>query len=203
MTLPLVFQSIVLGGIALTTLFCFSHASDAMMFMVWVFPILAILNIVFTTMFHYKCWNAMPSGVARLTPGKAAGYLFIPCFSLYWAFPSIGGLGADCAAYAKSKGVRGFNHLRGLGLTLAILMCVVGAIWVFMSLTSASSILNDIAYDDFSFGPLVLMWAIGGGPVVGLLLGIARFVIWLLFYRSVTRLLNRVVAEESGATPAG
>lgn len=194
MALPLVFQSIVLGLIALSTLFFFADAFGAMEFMEWVFPVIAILNIVFTTMFHYKCWDAMPAGFARLAPGKAAGYLFIPFFSLYWAFPSIGGLGADCAACAKSKGLRGVNYLRGLGLTLAILMCVVGAFWAFCGLTLDPEMLRDSADDISNLGMFLWFWALGGAPVIGLLLATARFVIWLLFYRGVTRLLNGAAA---------
>jgi len=36
----------------------------------------------------YKAWEAIQNGHARTSPGKAVGFLFIPCFSLYWMFPA-------------------------------------------------------------------------------------------------------------------
>jgi hypothetical protein len=149
MTVALVFQCIMVGGSLLATI----EETLALLFFV---P--AILALVFSAILHHDCWKAIPAGFARMTPGKAVGYLFIPFFGLYWFFPSVGGLGSDCAALAKAKGFRGYENLGGLGLALATLMCV-------------ESVLGCV-------------------PVLGLLISIAEFVLWLLFYRSVTKLLN-------------
>ena len=124
-----------------------------------------ILGLIFTCILHYRCWKAIPEGFARLTPGKAVGYLFIPFFNLYWSFPSFSGLGSDCAVVAAKKGLRGFSSLRGLGLTYAIL-------WTINMLASSA-------------------------PGLGFFTGVAAFVIWLLFYQNVTRLLNGLAKAES------
>ena len=93
-------------------------------FFLWIALISLILTIVSLAMLHYKCWKAVPGEFARLTPGKAVGYLFIPIFEFYWAFPSIAGLGSACTRLARSKGIEGFEHLERLGLTVAILNCL-------------------------------------------------------------------------------
>ena len=87
-------------------------------------PIL-VPTVVFTCILHYRCWAAVPKEVARTTPGKAVGFLFIPFFNFYWAFVSYQGLAEDLH---KAKG--GANY-SGLGVALAILFicaCTLG--WI-------------------------------------------------------------------------
>jgi transcription elongation factor Elf1 len=168
------------------------HAHHGTQVFLLLFSVFAILNAVFATILHYKCWAALPAKFARLTPGKAAGYLFIPFYRLYWAFPSIGGLGSDCVAFAKDKALYGFNRLRTFGLTLAILACAGGGIWI---LACCFVFLDGMLEP----GVLLGLWATGGFPVIGLLLSIAKFVIWLFFYRGTTRLLDETMTAEASA----
>ncbi len=50
--------------------------------------------------FHYKCWETIQDdGYAMVTPSKAAGYLFIPIFNLYWLFISFYGLANQVNQY--------------------------------------------------------------------------------------------------------
>ena len=124
-----------------------------------------ILCSVFNCILHYKCWKAVPTSFARLTPGKAVGFLFIPFYGLYWAFPSFKGLGSDCSVIAETYGMRGFSSLSGLGLTYAIL-------WI-------------------------AGFCLGNIPVLGFFVLAGEFVIWILFYSSVIRLLNELSAKDS------
>ncbi|MCX5636323.1 MAG: hypothetical protein NTX52_01340 [Planctomycetota bacterium] len=75
---------------------------------------ITVVAIVLSCIVHYKCWKAVPKEIARTTPGKAVGFLFIPFFNFYWAFVSYMGLAEDLN---KAKG--GKNY-RGLGIALAI-----------------------------------------------------------------------------------
>ena len=166
MTPALVFQCIALAYSGLELMMVLGEADeDALDGLALLGIVPLILGLVFTCILHYKCWKAVPSGFARLTPGKAVGYLFIPFYNLYWAFPSFGGLGSDCAVVAANKGWRGFSALPGLGLTYAILWCV------------------DLFAQNI--------------PVFGFFAGVAEFVIWLLFYRGVVRLLNGLSMADS------
>ena len=126
-------------------------------------------SIVFTCVLHYKCWRAIPSSFARTTPGKAVGGLFIPFYNLYWAFPSFGGLGKDCAAIASKNGLHN-SSLAGLGMTYSILW--VGAL-----------LMNNV-------------------PGLGLLLDVAAFVVWIVFYKNVVRLLNGISPPNPETSPA-
>ena len=83
-------------------------------FLITFLPI-TVPAIVLSCIVHYKCWKAVPTEIARTTPGKAVGFLFIPVFNFYWAFVSYMGLAEDLN---KAKG--GKNY-RGLGIALAIL----------------------------------------------------------------------------------
>jgi hypothetical protein len=162
MTLALVFQCILIGGALLHALMWLDGDNGAVSVLSLLFFVPAILCIVFSCMLHHKCWAAMPEGFGRLTPGKAVGYMFIPFYNLYWVFPSFAGLGSDCVALAKAKGFRGHDSIAGLGMGLAVVMCV----------------------------EMVLGWY----PALGLLLSAGEFVLWILFYQGVTKLLNRVAA---------
>jgi hypothetical protein len=87
------------------------------------FGVLAILS---GAILHFKCWKAIPREFARMSPGNAVGLLFVPVFHLYWVFPSVGGLGAKCAMLAAVTHRNGFGYLKGLGITLAIIIfCLV------------------------------------------------------------------------------
>ena len=81
--------------------------------------------LVFAMILHYRCWAALPAEYARTTPGKAVGYLFIPFYGIYWAFPSFLGLVQDCKAFANDKSLRVPGALYGLGLTLSILFSIL------------------------------------------------------------------------------
>jgi len=170
LTVALVFQCILMGGTLLQALLELEEDVEAEAGLALLFFVPAVLCVVFTCMLHHKCWAAMPTGFARLTPGKAVGYLFIPFYCLYWVFPSFGGLGADCAVLARAKGLRGYDSLGGLGMGLAVVTCV----------------------------EMVLGWVAG----IGLVLAIGEFVLWLLFYQGVVKLLNRVEMAERAAASA-
>lgn len=161
MTTALVFQCIMIGFAFISAIVQLADEyGEATGILALLFIVPMILNLVFTAILHYKCWNAIPQGYARMTPGKAVGYLFVPFYGLYWLFPSIGGLGSDCEMLAKSVGRKKIGNLKALGLTLAIVMCV--------------------------------SWVLGGVPILGLFLSIGQFVIWLLFYQGVIKLLNGI-----------
>src|SRR5262249_39074755 len=43
----------------------------------------------------YKMWAAIQDGYARMSSGKAVGFLFIPFFNAYWVFQVIWGYAKD------------------------------------------------------------------------------------------------------------
>ncbi|MGE9270364.1 MAG: DUF4339 domain-containing protein [Verrucomicrobiales bacterium] len=58
--------------------------------------LLFTLNVIPVYIALYRAWACVqPGGLARSTPGKAIGFLFIPFFNLYWIFQAFYGLAKD------------------------------------------------------------------------------------------------------------
>ena len=51
-----------------------------------------VLCTVVYLMFIYRMWAAIQDGQARMTSGKAAGFMLIPFFNLYLDVPGISGV---------------------------------------------------------------------------------------------------------------
>jgi len=86
---------------------------------------ITVVATVLSCIVHYKCWKAVSKEIARTTPGKAVGFLFIPFFNFYWAFVSYMGLAEDlnCA--------KGGKNYRNLGIVIAILfICSWTITWI-------------------------------------------------------------------------
>lgn len=64
----------------------------------------AILSNVLFLRMLYKGWAALPAKLARTTPGKAIGFLFIPFFHLYWCWNVVPGMAVDYSHYWKQSG---------------------------------------------------------------------------------------------------
>ena len=79
-----------------------------------------VASIIFWCILHYHLWNVIPKGIARTTPGKAVGLMFIPLFNLYWMFVSCLGLSKDLNKTLQQSGIR-YQASEELGLTFCIL----------------------------------------------------------------------------------
>ncbi len=73
-------------------------------------PMILVMVLVTTTL--HAAWKTIAApptgcgvpGLARTTPGKAVGFLFIPFFNLYWAFQAIPGFATDCNRTLEAMG---------------------------------------------------------------------------------------------------
>ena len=83
--------------------------------------VVLIVSLIFWCILHYHLWKVIPRDIARTTPGKAVGLLFIPLFNLYWAFVSCLGLSKDLNKTLQQRGIQ-YRVSEGLGLTLCILV---------------------------------------------------------------------------------
>ena len=63
-------------------------------------------SVFFQYLLLYQCWKQIPSDIARTTPGKAIGYLFIPLFNLYWMFVAYDGLIKDMSKALQRRGIQ-------------------------------------------------------------------------------------------------
>ena len=84
---------------------------------------LSIGNTIFQCLLLYHGWKEIPGDIARTTPGKAIGFLFIPLFNLYWMFIAYNGLGKDMNKTFQRFGIQ-FSVNESLGLYYCILYLV-------------------------------------------------------------------------------
>ena|GEM_PF-626907 len=71
--------------------------------------------VVFQYLILYQSWKLIPADIARTTPGRAVGFLFIPIFNLYWMFIAYAGLCKDMNKTFRQCGVQ-FRVNEKLGL---------------------------------------------------------------------------------------
>jgi hypothetical protein len=72
-------------------------------------PVAVIATIavaVFKALMLYLLWRVIPEDIARTTPGKAVGFIFIPFFNFYWNFIAFWGLGKDMNATLEQRGIQ-------------------------------------------------------------------------------------------------
>lgn len=63
----------------------------AVCFTLLTFAIGTVVLVLFTIWMH-RAWLSIPTPHRPFTPAQATGFLFLPCFNLYWIFQAIPGL---------------------------------------------------------------------------------------------------------------
>ncbi|MBL7040059.1 MAG: hypothetical protein ISR77_15585 [Pirellulaceae bacterium] len=121
----------------------------------------------------YKMWKAIPSSVARTTPGKAVGFLFIPVFNLYWWFIVLRGWAQDWNTYAAKSGAKVPRVSEALPLGIAALLALGGSV-------------GKVA-------------GLAGAPWIGTLLTCPNCVLIPLFILQVCNVLNKTSSEPAAA----
>ena len=84
--------------------------------------LVVIASVIFQYLLLYQGWKSIPSDIARTTPGKAIGFLFIPIFNFYWMFIAYNGLGKDMNKTMQQRGIQ-FHVNENLGLCYCV--CVL------------------------------------------------------------------------------
>jgi hypothetical protein len=129
---------------------------------------LVILSATSGFVLHYKLWKMIPREIARTTPGKAVGFLFIPFFNWYWQFVSYVGLSQDMNTTLRSRGIQ---YLANEGV--AYICCIL-----FLAYCILPTICNRIA--DVADNPSYVLLS----QVVSLLLSLLMFIACIVFYKS-------------------
>jgi hypothetical protein len=109
-------------------------------------------------------WTVIPPDLARTTPGKAVGFLFIPIFNFYWWFVALWGWAKDWNSHAA----RSQGRLRGTSEGLPLVIAIVGAIG----------------------GSIGTIAALAGAPGLGALLGAPNCVLIPVFVYQVCDMVN-------------
>ena len=72
-----------------------SITKDTLTLLVFLAALIQVFTIAVLLAFVYKAWKAIQDGQARTSAGKAAGFLLIPFFNIYWLFQAIWGFAKD------------------------------------------------------------------------------------------------------------
>lgn len=115
---------------------------------------LILVSTILVYVYLYRAWKCLlPGGLARSTPGKAIGFLFIPFFNLYWLFQAFYGLAQDwnrtVDAYPDLRSVPKLSE--GVFLTFCICAIVFYPINLFLIFIVMSQITTGI--NSFAFRP--------------------------------------------------
>ena len=122
--------------------------------------LLTVFSGIVGMMYLHRAWSCIqPGGLARSTPGKAVGFLFIPFFNLYWMFMAWKGLAEDwnrtVSSYEDLKAAPRLSE--GLFLTFCIL--VFFGLSVFVMFPVMSQLCRGINF--FAFRPLKTTGGVG------------------------------------------
>jgi hypothetical protein len=117
----------------------------------FVVPVLitAVFTILFWTILHYRCWQALPAKYSRATPGKAVGFMFIPFYNFYWAFISFVALPRGFVSHMRDSGNEPASDPTALGIAMAVLfICslTIGIVPGFASVLALASFVVWILY---------------------------------------------------------
>jgi hypothetical protein len=101
--------------------------------------LISVYAFVVLVILIYKMWKAIPATIARTTPGKAVGFLFIPVFNLYWWFPALWGWAQDWNLYAHATKPEGklSQISEGLPLSIAVFGAIGGSVGTIASFAGA------------------------------------------------------------------
>lgn len=117
------FLGSVLGGTILAILLLFSGAQmrrggeSLLLLAMLVFVYVIVVEMILV----YKMWAAIRGEIARTTPGKAVGLLFIPLYNVYWLFQVFPGFAEDYNVYIAKHEINAPRLPDGLFRTYAIL----------------------------------------------------------------------------------
>lgn len=90
-----------------------------------------IVTTVFWCILLYRQWVLLQGHGARVTPGKAVGFGFIPFYCFYWWFVAYAGLATDTNSHLTAQGITATRMSFRLAVTdciLSILACTIGLV---------------------------------------------------------------------------
>ena len=87
--------------------------------------VLLLFAAVMTLVFIHRMWASIQGGPARMTPGQAVGYLFIPFFNIYWIFQVFWGFARDYNTMLDRRDMNAAPLPEGIFLAVPIITLTV------------------------------------------------------------------------------
>lgn len=89
----------------------------------------AFLSVIGTLILCYRCWNVIQDEDPKTTPGKAAGFMLIPVFNIYWLFVAFYGLSTDLNKYITKRGL----NVKPCSNVLVLFSCLTNLITIVLA----------------------------------------------------------------------
>lgn len=129
----------------------------------------ALTALVLLLVLVYRLWAALPPGAARTTPGKGAGFLLIPVFSLYWNFVAFYGWAQDYNRHVRERSLPAHPVSPTVAMGIAVLNLIIA--------------------------PFNIVLAFAGLPNAGTVLGLPLTLLMLVFIHQAVAAVNALPAE--------
>lgn len=113
--------------------------------------LVTLLSVIPFYITLFRAWKCLqPGGMARSTPGKAIGFMFIPFFNFYWIFIAIKGLATDwnrtVTTFEDLKAAPRFSEGVFLTFCIGVFLQPLGLIMMFPVLSQMSKGVNYFCY---------------------------------------------------------
>ena len=118
--------------------------------------VLQACAFAFLTVIIRRGWASIDGGSSAMSPGKAQGFLWIPFFNFYWAFPAFVSLATQTNAKADAENIPEAKITRAFGLVIAILFCVTSL----TELSPSLAWLNLLVYATYVGFTVTYIWQI-------------------------------------------
>jgi hypothetical protein len=122
--------------------------------------VLQVCAFAFLTVIVRRGWASIDGGSIGMSPGKAQGFLWIPCFNFYWVFPAFVSLATQTNAKADAENIPEGKITRGFGLVIAILFSVTTLTTVAASQHPLLAWVNFVIYATYVGFTVTYIWQI-------------------------------------------
>lgn len=121
---------------------------------------LQLSAFAFLTVIVRRGWASIEGGSIGMSPGKAQGLLWVPCFNFYWIFPAFVSLATQTNAKADAENIPAGRITRGFGLVIAILFSITTLTTIAASQHPLFAWLNFVVYATYVGFAVTYVWQI-------------------------------------------
>jgi predicted Zn finger-like uncharacterized protein len=151
-----------------------------------------VCSVLIELMLFYKMWTAIKDKQVSISPAKAAGFLFIPVFNIYWALLMLTGFAEDYNAFIQRHTVKA----KELSITIFLIYAFMFILTAFVVTIPMICVFGFIGLISRAFiGYPHAVWAL---LVFVLAAGIAHFITYILVAMKTCNAINALPERKSG-----
>jgi hypothetical protein len=145
-------------------------------------PALFTYGVVLNFLLIYQSWQQIQEIHPRTTPGKAAGFMFIPFFNFYWVFVAYWGFARDYNKYIQNIEL----NIRPLNQKLFLTFCIMSVCAIILPMFTPLF----YSYGMVSYQVAAVLMV--GGPFVALIVIIVAVIILIIVANKMIDAVNNL-----------